>query len=59
MDFVYGKLVLKDEPLTHNGLLSQCGKWVELTTVLATDEQARTYTCTPGTLIALCKTLAF
>lgn len=42
MDFVYGKLVLKDEPLMHNGRLARCGKWVELTTVLGTDEQART-----------------
>lgn len=39
-----GKLVLKDEPLTHKGCLARCGKWVELTTVSGTDEQARTYT---------------
>lgn len=24
-----GKLVLKDEPLTHDGRLAPCGKWVE------------------------------
>ena len=46
MDFVYGKLVLKDEPLTHNVRLTQCGKWVELATVLGTDEQAHTHTHT-------------
>lgn len=52
MDFVYGKLVLKDEPLMYNGLCTKCGKWVELTTVLGTHDEARTHTCTRGILIA-------
>lgn len=48
MDFVYGKLVLKDEPLMYNGLLTECGKWVDLTTVLGEDKQvhAHTHRCT-------------
>lgn len=36
-----GKLVLKDEPLMH---MAPCGKWVELTTVLGTDERVRAHT---------------
>lgn len=59
-----GKLVLKDEPLTHNGRLAPCGKWVEADDCFMhrrasthTHKRTQTHTNTHGILIAQWKLL--